>query len=115
MIKGVCEGCGGKLEPIRTIDNSHQPTYWVGCKKCSCFRQGIEKKYWQVARVLVMRDGEYKYNSKFEYSKSRGNLRYWLDTETAALSGLVKRITYLLENPEKLPPKRKWLKDNLNN
>jgi len=30
-ISGVCEGCGGELEPMETEDNAGNPTYWIGC------------------------------------------------------------------------------------
>ena len=53
QIHGVCEGCGGKLEPIETVDNSHDPTFWVGCTHCSCFRSGVERIYFEIARELV--------------------------------------------------------------
>ena len=94
QIKGVCEGCGGKLEALKTVNNSGEPTYWVGCNHCSCFRGGIDKIYFEVARKLV-ESGEmipYPHMSKHEYEDTPERLEYWLDTQTASLSYDVKRI-----------------------
>ena len=55
-IKGVCEGCGGKLEAVETVNNADEPTYWVACNHCHCFRGGVEKIYYEIARELVERD-----------------------------------------------------------
>lgn len=56
-ITGVCEECGGNLEPIETVDNAKNPTFWVGCLKCSCFRQGINIKYFNVATEIMHEAG----------------------------------------------------------
>jgi len=97
QIKGVCEGCGGKLEALKTVNNSGEPTYWVGCNHCHCFRGGIEKIYFEVARKLV-ENGEmipYTRMRKNEYEDTPERLEYWLDTQTTSLSYDVKRI-YLM-------------------
>lgn len=51
----VCEGCGHSLVPIRTHDNSGQPTYWVGCmnKWCCVFTYGVHKNQYKLARKIV--------------------------------------------------------------
>ena len=93
-IKGVCEGCGGKLEPIETVDNSGDPTYWVGCKHCSCFRSGVDRRYWEIARELIEK-GEmipYSHMAKFDYENTSERLEYYFDSQCAELS---KRIAYL--------------------
>lgn len=108
-IDGVCEGCGGKLEPIETVDNAGQPTYWVCCKHCMCFRGGIKKKYWEIARLLVMKYGEYKYSYRGNHTKTKEELEYWLNSETVGISNLVRKVIYLFKNPEELPNKEEWL------
>jgi hypothetical protein len=97
-IKGVCEGCGGKLEPIKTVDNSGQPTYWVGCNHCSCFRGGVDRKYWEIARKLIEQNEmiPYSHMSKHDYSDSKENLEYWFDSQCAGLSRTIARIDRLL-------------------
>jgi len=98
-ITGVCEGCGGKLEPIKTVDNADRPTYWVCCKHCSCFRSGVDKKYWKIARQLV-ESGElipYRSMHRSEYDSYPD---YWLDTQTAGLSHTILRIHKMLISEE---------------
>lgn len=98
QIHGVCEGCGGKLEALETVDNSGDPTFWVGCNHCSCFRGGVEKRYFRVAQGLI-ESGEYTpYSSmrKCDYEDSPERLAYYLDTQTAEASWLVRRIDKLL-------------------
>jgi len=94
----VCEGCGGKLEPIKTVNNAHEPTYWVGCNHCSCFRGGVLKKYFLVARQLV-EDKEiipYSHMNRYEYDDSPERLDYWLCSQTAGLSRTIQLIENLL-------------------
>lgn len=97
-IKGVCEGCGGKLSPIKTVNNSGEPTYWVGCEHCSCFRVGIDRKYWEIARKLIENNElvPYSHMRRSEYENTPEELDYWLDTQTSGLSLNIRRIDYLL-------------------
>ena len=103
-IVGVCEGCGGKLEPLKTVNNSGEPTYWVGCNHCSCFRTGVDKMYWKIARDLVERNEliPYPHMPRFEYEDTPERLSYWLDTQTSRLSLDIRYIHKLLETESKL-------------
>lgn len=97
-IKGVCEGCGGKLEPLKTVNNSGEPTYWVGCNHCSCFRGGVDRKYWEIARKLI-EEGEmipYPNMNKHEYEETPERLEYYFDTQCAGLSFDIMMVHSLL-------------------
>ena len=97
-ISGVCEGCGGNLTAIETVDNSGDPTYWRGCEHCAAFRGGIEKKYFNVARKLV-ESGDvlpYSHMRRNEYEDSPERLEYFLDSQTAGLSATIKQIHKML-------------------
>lgn len=98
-IKGVCEGCGGTLTAIETVDNSGRPTFWQGCEHCSCFRSGVEPEYFRIARQLVeTREIEpYSHMDRFEYENSPDRLQYYLDSQTAGLSHRIKKIHKMLE------------------
>jgi len=100
----VCEGCGGKLEPIKTVDNSGDPTFWVGCKHCMCFRGGIKKEYWEIARRLVKEDIilPYSHLHKSEYEDTPERLEYYLDSQTAGLSWKIGYIHKLLKEKFKV-------------
>jgi len=101
-IKGVCEGCGGALSAIETVDNSGRPTFWQGCEACSCFRSGIERKYFDIARKLV--EGRelvpYSHMCRVEYENTPERLSYYFDCQTAGLSRTIKRIHNLLTEVE---------------
>ena len=103
-IKGVCEGCGGKLEPIETVDNANNPTFWVGCFHCNCFRAGIDKIYFEIARELVKKDTIIPYSSrnKFDYKDNSERLEYWLDTQTAGLSHIILEIDEMLKEKKEV-------------
>ena len=98
-IKGVCEGCGGKLEPIETVNNSGEPTYWIGCNHCSCFRVGIEREYFEIARQLVEQKEMLPYSSMSfkEYNDTPERRNYWLDTQTSNLSHNIKKIHQMIK------------------
>lgn len=51
----VCEGCGHKIQPMKTVDNSRNPTYWAGCPRnyCMRFTPGVPKNYFLLARKAV--------------------------------------------------------------
>ena len=105
----VCEGCGGKLEPLETVNNAHEPTFWVGCNHCSCFRGGVLKQYWKIARELVESNEiiPYRHLSRNEYEDTPEKLDYWLDSQTAGLSHQIGRIHKLLEKEFVVwPPQR---------
>lgn len=100
-IKGVCEGCGGELTAIETVDNSRRPTFWQGCEHCSCFRAGVERKYFEIARKLVEDRVivPYGHMCRVEYENTPERLDYYFDSQTAGLSHTIKRIDHLL-NPK---------------
>ena len=97
-IRGVCEGCGGKLDAIETEDNAGNPTYWVGCNHCHSFRGGIDRKYWEVARKLV-ESGKllpYRHLYKSEHESTPEKLEFYYDSQTAGLSYTIKLIDEML-------------------
>jgi hypothetical protein len=98
QIHGVCEGCGGKLEPIETVDNSNNPTFWVGCTHCMCFRSGVEEKYFKIARRLVEDEDIIRYNhmKKSDYDTPE-SLDYYLCSQTVPVSYVVAKIDKLLK------------------
>jgi hypothetical protein len=49
----ICTCCGGKIEPIKTVDNADNPTYWQGCKKCMRFDSGTSSKIYNTAVKMV--------------------------------------------------------------
>lgn len=98
-IKGVCEGCGGPLVAMETVDNAGNPTHWTGCPKCCKFRQGIDAKYFKIARKLVEENiiRPYGHMVRCDYEDSPSRLEYYLETQTAGLVFTIQYIDGLLK------------------
>lgn len=97
-IKGVCEGCGGLLSAMETVDNAGSPTFWQGCEHCSCFRSGVDQKHFRIARKLIeeYRMVPYSHMNRYEYEQE-GRLEYYLESQTAGLSRQIAYIAMLLQ------------------
>lgn len=52
-IHGVCDSCGGELEPVETVDNAGSPTFWSACLKCGTFQYGTDPDIFKIAVELV--------------------------------------------------------------
>lgn len=56
----VCDYCGRKLKAMRTVNNSGEPTYWIGCRHggrdWGVFTGGVSKEIYQLATKLVQTD-----------------------------------------------------------
>ena len=98
-IEGVCEGCGGELKPMKTVNNANEPTYWVGCLHCSCFRSGVSREYWEIARQLVEKEKIIPYfrMHRSEYEDTPEKLEYYYDSQCAGLSHTIAYIHKLLK------------------
>ena len=102
-INGVCEGCGGKLEPIETVDNAGDPTYWCGCKHCSCFRSGVDRIHFEIARQLVLENTMIPYPNISGKNGTPEAKEYWLDSQTAGLSHDIARIHRMINEKAGMP------------
>lgn len=90
----VCSGCGSKLEPIETVDNSSNPTYWVGCNTCSQFENGTILKHYKAARNMVIKDNFVRY-IHMEKPDKKVNLEgynYWLSSQTRGAVGVIEQV-----------------------
>ena len=93
----VCYRCGNKLSPIKTVDNSGNPTYWAGCTSCNHFNNGVKKKYFKIARKLVKNDVILPYS---HMNKEEVGQEYWLEAQTGGLSTKIKLIDNMLSKYE---------------
>jgi len=86
-IYGVCDGCGGKLEPIKTVDNAGNPTYWSGCLHCSKFCWGVKKEIFDIAREMVEKENFVAYrhleDPRHKKEIKQDEVEYYLDSQTA--------------------------------
>lgn len=68
LIHGVCDRCGGELEPIETVDNARNPTYWPHCPSCQVFCYGCNPTHYEIAKRLVD-ERNFKGYSHMDYPK----------------------------------------------
>jgi hypothetical protein len=98
----VCMGCGGKLEPIETVDNSGDPTFWSGCMKCSCFDSGVKKEIFETAKDLVLNQGYVEYSHMgSSYSLEGEKLNYW---QTSQIRGACRTVLQVINTYKKITP-----------
>jgi len=98
-ITGVCPGCGGKVTPLKTVNNLGEPTYWSVCEHCSLFTGGFNPKYQRIVRKLIENNEMIPYTSmsRSEYEDTPERLDYWLDAQTSKLTRDINYIAHLLE------------------
>ena len=95
VIDGVCGGCGGKVTPLETVDNSGEPTYWAGCEHCSIFTYPVSVRLYKTAQALLD-DHEYVYEMQ-PYKATDDELSYWRDTESRALCNKIDKYVKAYE------------------
>jgi hypothetical protein len=93
----VCCGCGGKLKPIETVDNSGAPTYWAGCLYCSVFDNGCKEKVFKIAEKMVQERNyrPYRHDQMPDHEKDSGKYKYWLQSQIRGTVGIVIDILNL--------------------
>lgn len=62
-LDNVCDRCGRKIVPLKTVDNGGSPTYWAGCMHGQTakgawghFTSGVKKDIYNLAVKLVLED-----------------------------------------------------------
>ena len=92
----VCTRCGEKIEPIETVDNSGNPTYWSGCMKCQRFNNGTTKKNYLIAKQMVLKHNYTAYSWDEEPDKNdKEKYDYWLSGQIKGTVSVVERILHL--------------------
>lgn len=95
FIRGICSQCGGELEPLETVDNSGNPTFWCGCMKCQRFDNGVSQQVYDIAKSLVT-EHFYVYYKHMESPHNRPEDKaykdYWEESQIGGASGLVDKI-----------------------
>ncbi len=95
-IGGVCSQCGGNLEPIETVDNSGNPTFWSGCVRCCRFDHGTDPKVYEVAkRMVVERNFRYYDHIRDEDSDTEDAKQYKTECQISGTCGLVREILFI--------------------
>ena len=94
----VCERCGQKLVPIKTVDNSGNPTYWSGCMhgtEVGNFTQGVPRDVYKLAYKLVLDDGLYFTTGKYKYDVVSNDFDYWFGNSMEKVCNIITSIEYM--------------------
>jgi len=96
----VCSGCGGKIEPIDTVDNSDAPTYWPGCLKCFAFDYGSKPEIYQTAEKMVDEHGfrAYSYDNQPDKETELELFNYWRSGQIRGACVTVRQILKVYES-----------------
>jgi hypothetical protein len=92
----VCSCCGGPLQPLETVDNSGDPTYWSGCNFCQRFDWGVSVLVFQIANKMV-REGNFAAYSHdyFPHNGTPEQKECWYRSQTGGACSTVRRILKL--------------------
>ncbi len=92
--KGVCRGCGGIITPIKTVDNSGDPTYWSGCTECAVFDNGTSLRVHTIAKRMVIEERFRAYSFLEEPDKKNQpeEHKHWLASQTKGACSIVLDI-----------------------
>ncbi len=87
----VCPGCGKTIEPIETVDNSNDPTFWSGCTTCSRFDPGVKPEIHLMAEIMV---GKFHYRrySHFDLPKNDIEKEYQRIRQINGAADIVRQV-----------------------
>ena len=91
----VCRGCGGKIEPIETVDNAHNPTFWMGCVDCQCIDTGTTPNIYSTSTSMVddKRFRAYSHDRQPDKETESEDYKYWRKSQ---IRGTVSIVTDIL-------------------
>ena len=89
----VCDYCGRELQALKTVDNSGNDTYWIGCThgdgESGHFTSGVPKEIYEWA-VQIVCDDILQHHPYSDYSDI--GAEYWFESEVHIWSRMLQRI-----------------------
>lgn len=108
----VCDSCGRDLEPIETVDNADNPTFWPGCYHGTRtpegggygnFTNGVPKELYALALKCVLNGQRaYRHMGKGEYRKTPEQREYWFRAQVSGMCSNLREIEWLKTNEPRL-------------
>ena len=100
-LDNVCDNCGRKIVPIKTVDNGGSPTYWAGCfhgdnskGAWGNFTSGVPKEIYKLAYKLVLEDDLY-----LGMKKEKGyDFDYLFESGVSTVCRILGKIEYIKTN-----------------
>lgn len=101
--KHVCRQCGGKIEPIETVDNAGNPTYWSGCLCCNIFTSGVDRMVYEIAKKLYNDDDVIYYNhmESPNENKSHGYKEYYDKSQIGGIALYIVNKVFKYTHPDR--------------
>lgn len=102
-LKHVCDRCGRKIVPLKTVDNGDNPTYWAGCMHGQTikgawghFTHGVKKDIYDLAVKLVLEaDTDFGMTN---HDKELGDFRYAWQNAVSRACNKVSHIEWMKTN-----------------
>jgi hypothetical protein len=101
----VCDRCGRKIVPIKTVNNGGEPTYWAGCFHGDTskgawgnFTHGVKKEIYDLAYKLVL-DDSLTFGMK---KREDSDFDYLFESAVSHACGIIDLIEYMKIMKEKL-------------
>lgn len=90
----VCSSCGGKIEPIETVDNSNNPTFWSGCLSCNMFDSGVSPEIFKTAEKMVDERNfrAYSFDKMPDKNENMQKYEYWREGQIRGTTRIVMDI-----------------------
>lgn len=114
-LNNVCDRCGRKIKPIKTVNNANEPTYWSGCMHGQTendawghFTGGVKKEIYNIAVKLVLED-DIDFGMNYEDKEIKDFDYAWQNAISRACSK-VQHIEWMKNNKPRYT--KKQLKDN---
>ena len=87
----VCPCCGKQsLEPIETVDNADNPTYWAGCNDCGQYSWGVRNETYIISNKLVREHNYVAYQHLgSNYELKNEELDRWFKSQISGTHPLV--------------------------
>ena len=96
----VCPRCGRKIVPMKTADNSGQPTYWAGCwhgqigeDRWGHFSHGVPRGVYEMAVKMVI-NGDYGRTTMQEHTGDLTDdfMEYWFEKQVVRAVDKVQAV-----------------------
>jgi hypothetical protein len=107
----VCDRCGRKIVPLKTVNNSGEPTYWAGCMHgqkqkgaWGHFTSGVPKKIYTLAVKLVLED-DMEFGMSYE-DKELGDFDYAFQNAVREACDKVRQIEWMKEEKPRYTKKK---------
>lgn len=110
-LNNVCDKCGRKIKPIKTVNNADEPTYWAGCFHGATgkgawgnFTSGVKKEIYDLAVKLVLEDGS-GFGMKYE-DKETKDFDYAFNNAVGRACDTVRHIEWMKNNKPRYTKKQ---------